>query len=46
VYDSESSLSLVSERKKMVEAMNNIRFMRISDIDKITKLIEKTECDI
>lgn len=26
--------------------MNNIRLMKLADIDKITKLIEKTECDI
>lgn len=35
-----------NERKKMVKAMNNIKLMKVSEIDRINKLIEKTEHDI
>ena len=30
----------------MIKAMNNIKLMKVSEIDRINKLIEKTETDI
>ena len=30
----------------MIKAMNNIKLMKVSEIDRINKLIEKTETNI
>ena len=30
----------------MIKAMNNIKLMKVSEIDRINKLIDKTETDI
>lgn len=45
-FDAEGIAGMNNERKKMISAMNNLKFMKISDIDKVLKLIEKTENDI
>lgn len=38
--------TLSSEHKRMVNASNNLKLVKIAEIDKISKLIEKTENDI